>query len=204
MHLLDQRLLGGMGLLLLAALVVVKRSATGSVLDTPRGNALVQLVNTFNLFFLLIVNPVVAVALVARRVAAIDPTHLTIDAPWAWMVLETIGLAAYVAGFLLMAWALLTLGRNYQLGGRAPRPEDALVTDGPYRLIRHPMYAAALSIALGLACLIQSWALFCVFGVYLVLILALIPMEEEGLRYAYGQRYAAYRQATGSLIPLIY
>ena len=204
MHLLEQRFLGIVILLLLALLVVVKRVATGSILDAPKGNWLVQTVNVFNLLFLLIVNPVTALALVTRRLAAIDPTYIAIGSPWIRMPLEAAGLATYVSGFLLMAWALITLGRNYQLGGSAPRTEDRMVTGGPYRTIRHPMYTAALSISLGLACLIQSWALFCVFAIYLVLILALIPVEEDGLRRAYGDRYAAYRQEAKSLVPFVY
>jgi protein-S-isoprenylcysteine O-methyltransferase len=102
-----------------------------------------------------------------------------------------------------MAWALITLGRNYQLGGSAPRSDDKMVMDGPYRLVRHPMYTAALSISIGLACLIQSWAFFCVFCIYLVLILLLIPMEEDGLRKAYGGQYVVYQQKARKLIPFV-
>ena len=204
MHLLDRRLLGVTILLLLVLLVVVKRAATGSILDKPSGEAPVQLVNVFNLFFLLVVNPAVAVTLAIGRVPAIDPTYLPIDRTWARITLEIVGLVTYVSGFLLMAWALITLRRNYQLGGSVPRLGDRMVTDGPYRTIRHPMYTAALSIALGLSCLIQSLALACVFGIYAILILRLIPVEEEGLRKAYGERYVNYREATRSLIPLIY
>ena len=49
MHLLDQRTLGIAILLLLAVLVIVKQVATGPVLDKPKGNLLVQLVNAFRL-----------------------------------------------------------------------------------------------------------------------------------------------------------
>ena len=76
--------------------------------------------------------------------------------------------------------------------------------NGPYSLIRHPMYAAALSISLGLACLIQSLAFFCVFIIYLVLILPLIRMEEDELRKAYGGRYVAYQQKTSKIVPFVY
>lgn len=79
-----------------------------------------------------------------------------------------------------------------------------MVVDGPYRLVRHPMYTAALGISLGLVCLIQSWALFCVFCVYVVLILLLIPAEEDGLRKAYGGQYVSYQQKTRKLIPFVY
>jgi protein-S-isoprenylcysteine O-methyltransferase Ste14 len=204
MHLLDQRILGIGVLFLLGTLVIVKRVATGSILDQPKGDLMVQLVNIFNLFFLLVVNPLAAILLITRRLATIDPTHVTIAEPWILTVLELVGLVLYVIGYLLMAGALITLGRNYQLGGSVPRPEDTIVMGGPYRLVRHPMYTAALSISLGLACLIQSWAFFCVFCIYLVLIVLLIPVEEDGLRQAYGEQYVAYQQESGKLIPFVY
>ncbi len=204
MHLLDQRTIGIAILFLLGMLVTVKRAATGSVLDRPIGNFMVQLVNAFNLFFLLVVNPLTAVLLISRRLATIDPTHMSIDAPWMLTVLEAVGAALYVGGYVLMAGALITLGRNYQLGGSAPRSEDGLVVAGPYRLIRHPMYTAALSISSGLACLIQSWALSGVFAIYLALILLLIPLEEDGLRNAYGAPYVTYQHETRKLIPFVF
>ena len=57
MVLLDGKILGLVILFFLGVLVVFKQITTGSVLDRPKGNLLVQLVNSFNLFFLLIVNP---------------------------------------------------------------------------------------------------------------------------------------------------
>ena len=63
------------------------------------------------------------------------------------------------------------------------------------------MYTAALSISLGLACLIQSWGFLSVFCIYLGLILLLIPMEEEKLRQAYGDQYTAYQDRAGKILP---
>ncbi len=204
MHLLDQTLLGIGILCLLALLVIVKQLATGSILEKPQGTLLLQATNSFNLFFLLVVNPLAAILLIMGRLATVDPTHFIINEPGTLMILEIIGLVLYVIGFLLMVWALITLGRNYQLGGSAPRSEDKLVVAGPYRLIRHPMYTAALVIALGLACLVQSLAFFAVFCIYLVLILAMLPTEEDVLRTAYGEQYGVYRQKTRKLIPFVY
>jgi protein-S-isoprenylcysteine O-methyltransferase Ste14 len=204
MHLFDQRILGIAILFLLGILVTFKRVATGSVLDKPAGNLMVQLVNIFNLFFLLIVNPLAAVLLITRRLPMIDPSHIAINQPQILMVMEVVGLLVYVSGYLLMAGALITLGRNYQLGGSAPRTEDKMIAAGPYRLIRHPMYTSALSISLGLSFLIQSIAFFCVFCIYLLLIFRLIPVEEAGLQNAYGEQFTAYRHKTRKLIPFIY
>ncbi len=203
MHLLDQRMLGTAILILLVILVGVKRAATGSIFDKPTGNLLVQLVNIFNLFFLLVVNPLAAILLITRQLPDLDPTHVSIADSPTLIGFELTGLAILAFGYFLMAWALLTLGRNYQLGGSAPRSDDRLVSSGPYRLVRHPMYGAALGISLGLACLFLSWAFFAVFCIYLVLASLLIPYEEIRLRTAYGDQYAAYQRRTKRLIPFV-
>jgi protein-S-isoprenylcysteine O-methyltransferase Ste14 len=204
MHLLNQTILGIAILVLLGILVAAKRIGTGSVLDKPTGNLLVQLVNVFNLFFLLVVNPLAAILLIAGRLPAIDPTYMPINEPQILMVLEILGLFFYLIGFLLMGWALITLGRNYQLGGSVPRSEDNMIAEGPYRLVRHPMYTSALSISLGLACMIQSRAFLGVFCIYLLLILMLIPVEEDGLEKAYGEQYIAYKLKARRLIPFVF
>jgi protein-S-isoprenylcysteine O-methyltransferase Ste14 len=201
---LDQRILGIAILLLLSMLVTVKRLATGSVLDAPKGTLMVQIVNAFNLCFLLVLNPLVAILLITRRLTVVDPTHITVVDPTIGAAVEIGGAVVYVMGYLIMAGALIALGRSYQLGGNAPRSEDRMIVKGPYRLIRHPMYTAALSISLGLACLIQSWGALCVSGIYLLLVLLLIPMEEAGLRKAYGEAYAAYQHESKKLIPFAY
>jgi len=205
MHLLDQRTLGIIMLLLLAVLVIIKQMATGSILnDRPRSNLRFWLTHIFNLFFLLIANPLAAILLITGHLEAVDPTRPVMDWPRLLMGLEMGGMLLYVAGFLFMAWALIRLGRNYQAGGSNPRIADGMVMEGPYRLVRHPMYTAALSISLGLACLIQSLAFLSVFCIYLVLILLLIPAEEEGLRRAYGQEYLAYQKKVKRLVPLFF
>jgi protein-S-isoprenylcysteine O-methyltransferase Ste14 len=150
------------------------------------------------------VNPLTAILLLTQSMVTADPTHVAIGTSWLLVVIETVGLALYVAGFLLMAWALITLGHHYQLGGSAPRPEDKLVAAGPYRLVRHPMYTSALSIALGLAFLVQSLTVFGVFCIYVILLAQLIPVEEDTLRVAYGDQYGAYRGETKKLIPFVY
>lgn len=112
---------------MLGMLVIVKREATPSILDKPQGNHIVQIINIFNLFFLLVVNPLAAILLIARCMTSVDPTHVTIDTPWILIILEIAGMLIYATGFLLMAGALITLGRHYQPGGIAPRSEDKVI-----------------------------------------------------------------------------
>jgi protein-S-isoprenylcysteine O-methyltransferase Ste14 len=204
MIILDQRILGTVMLILLGLLVTIKWVATGSILDKPEGSLLTRLVNIFNLFFLLILNPLAAALLVLQRMPAIKPEGMFVGNLWISVMAEITGLVVYISGYLLMAWALGVLGRNYQLGGSAPRAEDQMIIAGPYRLVRHPMYTAALSISLGLALLMHAWVLMGIFCIYLTLIFMLIPMEENGLWRAYGRQYSAYRQKTWRLLPFIY
>ena len=204
MHILGQTGLGVAILALLSALVIVKRAATGSIMqERPSGGFWLWLIHLFNMFFLLVANPLAGILLVTHYLDAADITRVAVDSRPLLLVLEIGGLALYVMGFALMAWALITLGRTYQLGGSAPRAADKIVTAGPYSLVRHPMYLSALCIALGLACMIQSLAYLAVFIIYLALILPLIPYEERNLRAAYGDAYAAYQRKVGALIPRI-
>ena len=202
MHLFGSRLLGALILCALTAMVGAKRLATGSVLDErPDARLLVRVVNVFNLAFLLVVNPLAAILLVARRLEAWDVTHVEVQPGWPLSVVEAVGTAGYLAGCGLMIWALLTLRRSYQLGGMAPRARDALVTGGPYALVRHPMYLAAVAMALGLALALQSWGCLAVFGAYVALLGGLLPLEEAALASAYGEPYRTYARAVPRLIP---
>ena len=202
MHLIGEPALGILVLVVLASLVAVKRLATGSVLDErPDARALVKVVNAFNLTFLLLISPLAALLLLAGRLEAWDPTHLAVPSAGSRGAVEVLGILAYVAGGALMMWALLTLRSSYQLGGMAPRSRDALVTGGPYARMRHPMYAAALAMALGLGLALQSLLCLGVFAVYLALLSRLMPLEEAGMRAAYGEAYERYALAVPRLIP---
>ncbi len=205
MHLFDQTALGIAMLLLLSMLVTIKHWAAGSFLkDRPKGDLRSWLTHLFNLFFLLVAIPMAAMLLIARRLEALDPTRIVIDVPWLLMSLEAGGTVFYGMGHLLMAWALVTLGGNYQVGGNPPRAIDQMVIAGPYRFVRHPMYTAALCISFGLACLIQSLAFLAVFCIYVLLIILLIRVEEAGLRRSYSEQYAAYQQKVKRIVPLFY
>jgi len=194
MEVLDRHIFGIIIILLWLMLVIVKKLATGSLLgDKPNGGPLFWLVHIFNFSFLLVANPVAAVLLIVpgRPVAT-------------GALLSAAGVAVLAAGYMLLAWALMTLRRNYQVGGNLPRRSDELVVCGPYRFIRRPMYAAAVAISLGLACLTLHPAYFLVFFIYVALVLLLIPVEERGLEQAYGKRYAAYEKSVKRLIPSLY
>jgi len=106
------------------------------------------------------VNPLAALLLITGRLEAFDPTRPAMDSPRLLMGLEIGGMVLYGMGFLLLAWALIRLGRNYQPGGSAPRVADEMVMGGPYRLVRHPMYTAALAISWDFPAWFSRWPCF--------------------------------------------
>lgn len=67
---------------MLAILVVIKRVATGSILEKPHPRPLLWLVNIFSLFFLLIVNALAAIVHIGGQLEGVDPSSVEIDSRW--------------------------------------------------------------------------------------------------------------------------
>lgn len=80
-----------------------------------------------------------------------------------------------------------------------------LVTHGPYRWIRHPLYAFALLLLLPLGLLASNWFLLlfpCIRAV--VFRWVVIPREEANLIKLFGKQYETYRERTGALLPRLW
>ena len=124
---------------------------------------------------------------------------LLVVPPWRW-AWQPIGIILLVLAALLGAWTL----RHNRPGNFNVRPQPRanahLITDGPYRYVRHPMYVAVLLGAAG-------WAL-CAGGLARTLIvLALLLVLngkaalEERLLLACWPEYATYRARTRRFLP---
>ena len=114
------------------------------------------------------------------------------------------GLATYVLGLAIASWAVRTLGRFYAPTVQA-LPDHKVVDTGPYRLIRHPVYAGGLLSVLGLGLALQSWAAM------LVLLVGVgfgyanrIRVEERFLIAQLGDDYVKYSKRTKRIIPLVF
>ena len=115
-----------------------------------------------------------------------------------------IGVAMIVAGLALRAWAMRVLGRYYTRTVRT-LAQQALVTDGPYRSIRHPGYAGTLLVWTGYCLGVGDWiALLVVAGLLLAVYAWRIQAEENTMLATFGAAYQAYQRRTARLIPLLY
>ena len=105
--------------------------------------------------------------------------------------LQTAGVALAVAG------AAATIAAQRAFGYR---PE--LVTSGPFRWVRHPIYSAAIVAVAGLVLLVPTWLhLFGFACLVLGLELKVRAVEEPDLLRAQGAAYAVYASKTGRFIP---
>lgn len=138
----------------------------------------------FNLLF-----PIAIAAHYLVPIRAIIPSQLR---PLGWL--------AILAGLLLNLAGTSHLRRNHTPVDFAEAPRR-LVTDGPFRFSRNPIYLGGIAALLGLAVLLGSLTSMA-FPVLLFLPLHLIyiPSEERGLFEAWGIRYAAYQQRVGRWI----
>ena len=113
-----------------------------------------------------------------------------------------IGTSIQVAMFCLMIWARLTFGvRSFHAA--ANTTHGSLVTSGPYKFFRHPIYAAIIYFIWAGA---ASYPGIQVFSAAIIISLALIVrmlIEEKFLFIVYPE-YKSYSEKTMRLIPFIF
>jgi protein-S-isoprenylcysteine O-methyltransferase Ste14 len=116
--------------------------------------------------------------------------------------LQPIAIALQVIAVALMVWARVAFGRR-SFHAAANPTTGGLVTNGPYRYIRHPIYAAAC--LFGWGAIVVHWSLLCVaLGVLLFLgALARLLCEEQLVKQTYPE-YLEYAKVTKRMIPYLF
>lgn len=137
-------------------------------------------------------------AIVGYVVAPARMAWASFDGPdWARWVGVGIGIAAVAS----VHWVLRALGRNVS-ETVLTKTHHELVTHGPYRWVRHPLYTTGLSLILAVGLMAESWLLLVLAGVVALGIrYAVIPKEEAALLKVFGERYREYMGRTGRLLP---
>lgn len=130
---------------------------------------------------------------VPGTVAGLVPLLLVVDGPPDLSGGRAAGLVPLVAGGGLLVWCV-SLFATVGLGTPAPSdPPTRLVTLGPYRIVRNPMYLGVLLLLLGEAVLWSSpGLLFYMAGVGMAFHLFIVLYEEPGLRTRFGDEYERY------------
>ena len=156
------------------------------------------------ILFLVRLEPVQKINRLVPRVMAITGTFfisLVTLFPRAELSLTETVLAsvASLLGTALSIIALAHLGRSFSLMAEARR----LVTTGPYRIIRHPLYLFEELAALGVLIQFLSVYTILIFVAHILIQLQRIKNEESVLEQAFPE-YQQYKSTTARLIPGVY
>jgi protein-S-isoprenylcysteine O-methyltransferase Ste14 len=130
----------------------------------------------------------------------INPTWVS----WARLDLPTwarwLGAAGALVAAPLAVWVLSSIGTNIS-PSHATRAGHQLVTHGPYRWVRHPLYSTGLLFCVSISLLTALWVLGVGMLIPLAVLLWRTPQEEARLVATFGDEYRAYMQRTGRFFP---
>jgi protein-S-isoprenylcysteine O-methyltransferase Ste14 len=116
-------------------------------------------------------------------------------------VLGAIGAVVFVAGIAVAVWARVHLGRNWGMP-MTQRAEPELVTSGPYRFVRHPIYSGLILGMIGTALATNLLGLI-IAAVLTAYFYYSASVEEKNLIATFPAAYPAYRAATKMIIPFV-
>jgi protein-S-isoprenylcysteine O-methyltransferase Ste14 len=140
---------------------------------------------------------IAAVVIVLVRLGAFK-NHGPDTDPWR----AGLGLALFALGLGFAVWARVNIGRNWG-SPMTRKDEPELVTSGPYRLVRHPIYSGILVAGAGTATSLSwQWLIAVVLaGLYFVYG---ATVEERYLTEQFPDTYPAYKRSTKMLVPFIF
>jgi protein-S-isoprenylcysteine O-methyltransferase Ste14 len=116
--------------------------------------------------------------------------------------LRVVGVILVVAGLGLAVWARVFIGGNWGMPMTQKKAPE-LVTSGPYRFVRHPIYSGLLLAGLGTA-LANNLYWLIAWGALALYFLYAARSEERFLVASFPARYPAYRARTKMLIPFVF
>ena len=129
----------------------------------------------------------------------------------AWMAWSKIGLPDWVRWLGVGIGIMCTIGIYWLFSSigsgitptSATRKEHQLVTSGPYRWVRHPLYTVGSSMFIAFGMMADNWWI-AVLGILAFIGMAIrTPKEEANLIEKFGDEYREYMKSTGRFLPKI-
>jgi protein-S-isoprenylcysteine O-methyltransferase Ste14 len=117
-------------------------------------------------------------------------------------VLSSIGVILCAAGMGFLVWARQHLGKNWSQTVSAKIGHE-LVMSGPYRYVRHPMYAGGLLAAIGSA-IVCGGAFIFLLVILGALFLWRVGAEDKLMAEQFPNEYPEYKKRTKAIIPFIW
>lgn len=129
----------------------------------------------------------------------------------AWMAWAKVGLPDWIrwlgvaAGLLIAAgiyWLFSSIGSGITATS-ATRREHRLVTSGPYRWVRHPLYTLGSALFVAFGMIADNWFIALLGLLAFVIVAIRTPREEANLIAKFGDEYRDYMKRTGRFLPRV-
>jgi protein-S-isoprenylcysteine O-methyltransferase Ste14 len=117
-----------------------------------------------------------------------------------WRLWTAVGAALTFLGLLFTVWARIYLGRNWS-GVAAVKADHELITGGPYRWVRHPIYSGLALAFVGMAIAVGEWRGVLSIALALIAIVQRITVEERFMRRQFGVGYDEYARRVRAFVP---
>lgn len=114
-----------------------------------------------------------------------------------------LGLGLTFTGISFAAWARLSLGGNWS-GAVTVKKDHKLIRNGPYALVRHPIYTGVLVALLGTTFVLTRTRCLLAFGIAVLALSIKLRREEQFMTEQFGAEYTEYSQDVKALIPFIW
>jgi protein-S-isoprenylcysteine O-methyltransferase Ste14 len=127
----------------------------------------------------------------------------------AWMAWSKIGLPEWarwlgiglgIVCAALIYWLFSSIGRGITPTS-ATRQQHALVTHGPYRWVRHPLYTVGSTMFVAFGMMADNWFIAALGILAFIAMAARTPREEANLIAKFGDEYREYMKRTGRFLP---
>ena len=119
-----------------------------------------------------------------------------------WQTLRFVGLLLYLIFSWVQIWAFKTLGENYSQD-IAIKKDHNLVTNGPFKVIRHPQYLSQILLDLGAAIATLSYILAPLAIIQIPFLFMRASLEDKLLEKHFGENFKNYKKNSGQIFPFI-
>lgn len=133
-----------------------------------------------------------------RLPQSINPRFIPLTLTTEWIVV-----ILCVAGLAFAFWARLTLGRNWS-GTITFKEGHQLVVRGPYRIVRHPIYTAILTMLLATTILIGRPSAFLGLALMFASFWIKLRREEKLMLQEFPDQYADYQRRVKRIVPFAF
>ncbi|MEI2611864.1 MAG: isoprenylcysteine carboxylmethyltransferase family protein [Candidatus Promineifilaceae bacterium] len=117
--------------------------------------------------------------------------------------LRSVGVLLLVSAIPLAYWVYISLGLNIS-PTQSTRQGATLVTHGPYRWVRHPLYTVGTMAYLGMGLVTALWPVLIGLLFPLLFLVWRTPKEEARLIETFGDAYRQYMARTGRYVPRLW